>query len=221
MRGRRREIGVLAAAVAAVVVVIVVPTRGGISFAVSRAGAPASPTRVTLTSGLTSLGVAWAESSGGTLAFTATATSAGRVPGICISTAQRCTIAALDDGVVYDVTVVARSVLSGSSAPSVAVSANVGVPGPPRSVRTSAGVAQATVYWAAPTSSAVGPVTGYVATASPGGDSCSTAGTIVSQPARSCEIPGLTKGSKYKVTVAATNAYGSGAPSKSATVKIT
>jgi hypothetical protein len=213
--GVHRRIGVLAASAA---LILVVPAQVGVSFAVSPKGAPASPTSVTLGSGSKSLAVVWAESSTGTLVFTATATSPGRVPGSCVTTSHRCTISALDDGVVYDVVVDARSALNGSSGPSAAVSANVGVPGPPRSVRTSAGAAQATVYWSAPKSTGVSKVTGYVATASPGGFSCSTAGTIVSQPARTCEIPGLTPSARYTVTVTATNAYGSGAPSKSVTV---
>lgn len=214
----RREVGVLAAAAA---MILMLPAQGIAPLAIRPSGAPASPTSVVLAPGSKSLRVAWAESSSGAIVYTATATSPGRVSGLCITTTQNCTIAALDNGVVYDVAVVARSALDGSSAPSVEVSTNVGVPGPPRSVHTRAGVAQTTVYWSAPRSNGVPDVSGYVATASPGGFSCSTAGTIVTKPARTCEIPGLTSGGKYTVTVTASNEYGSGAPSSLATVTTT
>jgi trimeric autotransporter adhesin len=217
-RGVQGEIGMLTAAAA---MILFAPLQATPVPAVNSAGAPASPTSVALTSGSKSLGVAWAESSSGALVFTATATSADRPTGTCLTAGHRCTIVALEAGVIYDVSVVARSLLSGSSGPSAVASADVDVPGPPHSVRTVAGEAQATVYWSAPKSTGVSKVTGYVATVSPGGFSCSTARTILSQPARTCEIAGLASATRYSVTVTATNAYGSGSPSKSATVTTT
>ena len=125
-----------------------------------------------------------------------------------------CSITALTNGVVYDVTVTAKN-KGGTSAPSTPASAIVGVPGAPRSVHATAGTASATIRWAPPKASGVTHVTSYMATAQPGGLSCSTSGT---KPARTCVISGLSPGTKYTVTVTATNAYGTGVPSKPATV---
>ena len=94
----------------------------------------------------------------------------------------------------------------------------VGVPGAPLSIHATAGVASATIRWAPPKASGVTHVTSYMATATPGGFSCSTAGTLTALPARTCVISGLTTGTKYQITVTATNAYGTGSPSKAATV---
>ena len=211
----RREVGVLAAAAA---MILMLPAQGIAPLAIRPSGAPASPTSVVLAPGSKSLRVAWAESSSGAIVYTATATSPGRVSGLCITTTQRCTIAALDNGVVYDVAVVARSALDGSSA---TVSRSQHERRCPRTATVSAherGRRSGDRVLVGPEVDRRLDVTGYVATASPGGFSCSTAGTIVSQPARTCEIPGLTPGAKYTVTVTASNAYGSGAPSKSVTV---
>ena len=56
--------------------------------------------------------------------------------------------------------------------------------------------------WAAPGDGGSA-ITGYTATASPGGASCSTAGS-------SCTLAGLANGTDYTVTVTATNAVGTG-----------
>ena len=83
-------------------------------------------------------------------------------------------------------------------------------PTPPTGVSATAGNAQATVSWTAPVWNGGAPVTGYTATASPGGATCSTAGL-------SCTITGLTNGSSYTVSVTATNSSGVG-PADTTTV---
>src|SRR5439155_16583572 len=65
---------------------------------------------------------------------------------------------------------------------------------------------QVTLNWRAPSSDGGSAITGYTATASPGGASCSTAGL-------SCTVADLTNGTSYSFTVAATNAVGTGPPS--------
>jgi hypothetical protein len=60
------------------------------------------------------------------------------------------------------------------------------------------------VSWAAPSSTGGSPITGYRATASPGGRSCSTGGS------RGCTINGLANGTRYTFTVRASNAAGTG-----------
>jgi hypothetical protein len=92
------------------------------------------------------------------------------------------------------------------------------VPGPPLSVRATAETAAAAVAWSPPVASGVAKTLLYMATASPGGFSCSTSATVVSAAGRSCQIAGLTTGVTYTVTVTATNTFGTSLPSKSATV---
>jgi len=205
--------GVAAAALA------VVPAFVSSSFAspALASSAPAAPTSVGLAAGNHSLSVSWTESTSGTLVFVATARTLGHLSKVCISKTDACTIGALVNGLVYNVTVVAKKLLV-TSAPSGDVTALVGVPGAPRSVHAGAGKASASVSWSAPASRGVARVTGYMATAFPGGLSCSTAATLLTQAGRSCEIPGLSSGTAYTVTVTATNAFGTGLPSRAVSV---
>jgi hypothetical protein len=202
-------------AVGAAIAIAAVPAFASASSAsVGHIAAPASPAAVALSSGNRALGVSWTEASTGAITFRATARATGKATKSCTTKMLKCSITSLVNGVVYDVTVTAKNA-GGTSAPSAAVSGIVGVPGAPLSVHTTAGIASATIGWATPKASGVTHVTSYMATAQPGGFSCSTTG---SAPARSCTIAGLTTGTKYTVTVTATNAYGTGSPSKPATV---
>lgn len=80
-------------------------------------------------------------------------------------------------------------------------------PDAPTAVMATAGSAQATVTWTAPTNTGGSAITGYTVTSSPGSQTCSTAGTT------SCAVIGLTNGTAYTFTVIATNAQGSSLPS--------
>lgn len=202
-------------AVGAAIAIAAIPAFATASSAsIGHIAAPASPAAVALSSGNRSLGVSWTESSTGKITFKATATATGKATKSCSTKKLACSITSLVNGVVYDVTVTAKN-SGGTSAPSTAASAIVGAPGAPKSVHATAGIASATIKWAPPKASGVTHVTSYTATAQPGGFSCSTTGT---SPARTCVIAGLTPGTKYTVTVTATNAYGTGAPSKPAKV---
>ena len=89
------------------------------------------------------------------------------------------------------------------------------VPQPPTAVAGKPGKAKVTVSWAAPGDDGGLPVMEYVATATPGGASCTTSST-------SCVVGGLTNGTGYRFTVTARNAIGMSLPSApSATVKPT
>jgi hypothetical protein len=79
--------------------------------------------------------------------------------------------------------------------------------GKPTNVTVTAGNAQATISWTAPASLGSGALTGYTATASPGGATCTTTG------ATSCTVTGLTNGTAYTVTVVARTTAGDSAPS--------
>ncbi len=88
------------------------------------------------------------------------------------------------------------------------------VPGVPTGVSGNALHRSARVAWTAPSSDGGSPITGYTATATPGGATCSTNGKLW------CTVTGLTNGTAYTFTVTATNAAGTGpasAPSKPAT----
>ena len=80
-------------------------------------------------------------------------------------------------------------------------------PQPPANVTATPGNAQATISWTAPTNTGGSPITGYTATASAGGQSCTTT------TATSCTISGLTNGTTYDISVTATNAVGVSDPS--------
>jgi Fibronectin type III domain len=203
-------------ATAFIVALVATPVVATTSFA----GTSSAPTNFTLVSGHSALGVSWTESTKGKVTFAATAASAGHAARACVArTTESCAIHGLANGVVYSVTVVATD-SGGSSSPSAAVTDIVGVPGAPSHVRAAAGTAAASVSWTPPPPSGVSSLTGYMATASPGGFSCSTAATLLTPPARECVIPGLTSGTRYSVTVTATNAFGTGAPSKAVTVTL-
>ena len=73
----------------------------------------------------------------------------------------------------------------------------------------SAGNAQATVPFTAPSSDGGSPITSYTATSSPGGFT----GTISQSGSGSIIVSGLTSGTAYTFTVTATNAIGTSAAS--------
>lgn len=87
-------------------------------------------------------------------------------------------------------------------------------PGAPGSVTAVPGGATSIdVSWAAPDWDGGPAVTGYTATASPGGATCSGAGG-------SCTITGLPAGQSYTVTVTATNSRGTGPSSSGVSVSL-
>jgi hypothetical protein len=202
-------------AAALVVAAAIVPAVATASFATGPS-APAAPALNPLVSGNRSLTASWTESSSGAITFKAVATAPGKPKRACVTKTDECRVGALVNGVVYTVTVTATN--AGGSTPSNTVSGTAGVATAPLSVHARAGKAQATVFWAPPIASGVSGITGYTATANPGGFSCSTSGTLLTPPARTCIIAGLTSGTKYTVTVVASNAYGASAPSRPTSV---
>ena len=93
--------------------------------------------------------------------------------------------------------------------------ATVTVPGAPRGVRVAPGNRAAVIKWTAPANDGGRPITGYVATASPGSQTCSTTGATIN----TCSVHGLVNGHAYSVSVRASNKKGLGAPSAGVTVK--
>lgn len=80
-------------------------------------------------------------------------------------------------------------------------------PSPPRSTTASPGDSQLNVSWQAPSFTGGQPISQYVATASPGGSTCTTSG------ATACTITGLNNGTAHTVTVTAKNSIGTSEPS--------
>jgi hypothetical protein len=87
----------------------------------------------------------------------------------------------------------------------------LGVPDVPTSVSATAGNAQVTLNWTAPTNTGGAPITAYTVTGSPGGG-CTTTG------ATACVVTGLTNGTAYTFQVIATTEVGDSLPASSNTV---
>ena len=120
-------------------------------------------------------------------------------------------VTGLTNGTTYTFTVSAVNT-AGTGTPSAASSAvtPTTVPGAPTGVSATAGNASATVTWVAPASDGGTPVTGYVITPYVG----TTAQTAVDVGnVLSDDVTGLTNGTTYTFTVAATNAAGTGTAS--------
>ncbi len=94
-----------------------------------------------------------------------------------------------------------------------AVVRTASAPGVPTTVGATAGDASAAVTWSAPSDDGGAAVTGYTATAAPGGASCAwTTGEL------GCTIRGLANDTGYAITVTATTLGGTSSASSSATV---
>jgi len=161
----------------------------------------------------TSLGDAWgcclsliqspAVGDSTTTSYTVTASPGGR----SCSGVGACMVTGLTNGTAYTFTVVATNKY-GDSAPSVASNtvtptSIVTVSDAPTNVVATPGNGQAAVTFVAPINFGGSTITSYTVTASPGGQSCTGGGA--------CMVTGLTNGTAYTFTVAATNKYGDSA----------
>lgn len=172
---------------------------------------PTAPRDVTATTADAALAVSWRapQFTAGTAidTYVATASPGGQR---CTTSQTTCTIPGLRNGTPYTVTVTAANAVGTSvaSAPS-APATPVGMPGPPTAVSAAADFTQAVVRWSAPGADGGAPVTSYTATVTPGGGSCTTSTT-------SCAISGLVPGTRYEVSVTATNGFATSVPSETA-----
>ena len=90
----------------------------------------------------------------------------------------------------------------------------VSVPGAPTAVSATAGASSAAVSFTPPASNGGSPITGYRVTSSPGG-------IVANGTASPITVNGLSNGTSYTFTVAAINAYGTGAASSPASNAVT
>ena len=93
--------------------------------------------------------------------------------------------------------------------------ASVTVPEAPTGVVATPGNGSAVVKWTAPVHNGGSPITGYLATATPGSKTCTSTGPTI----KTCTIHSLTNGTPYSVSVKARNAKGLGAASPHVLVK--
>ena len=124
----------------------------------------------------------------------------------CTVSATTCVITNLNPGDTYTVVVYTTNGAGNSNASSPPATVTAFAPGAPTGVTGTAGITSASISWTAPASNGGAPITGYTATSSPGGYTCTTTST-------SCTVNNLTAGVSYTFTVTATNSAGTSAAS--------
>ncbi len=116
------------------------------------------------------------------------------------------TVSSLTNGQSYDFEIIAQNGVGTSTPSNIVSSTPYTIPNPPTSVSATAGNAEATVSFSAPTSTGGSPILYYTATSNPGSISASSTAAPIS-------VQNLTNGQSYTFTVTATNAAGTSASS--------
>jgi hypothetical protein len=142
--------------------------------------------------------------------YTATAAS-GATCTTNNATTTECTIVGLANNTTHTVTVTATNAIGTSSASAPSTVAMPTPPGAPGAPLLTAFPGRIDVAWAEPEADGGAAITGYTATAQPGGETCTTTTD------NECTIVDLKADTTYTVTVAATNAVGTGLASAAST----
>jgi predicted acyl esterase len=186
-------------------------------------GAPGSPAFLSATPANQSATVKWWAPAGNGAPITGYVITpyiglAAQTPRTFNSTATNQVITGLTNGTTYTFAVSAvNSLGTGPAAVSPAVIVNPTVAGAPTSVSAKTGNASAAVTWKAPSSNGGSAITGYVVTPYIG--STAQAPQTFNSTAVSQTVTGLTNGSTYTFTVAATNGVGT-SPASTASAAI-
>jgi hypothetical protein len=177
--------------------------------------APTSPTPVSASAGDGVASVSWgapanAKQSVGPFTYSVSSQPAGLA---CSTTGSSCDFSGLVNGTTYSFYVTA-STKFGTSPPGVSTAVMPrGLPSAPTSVVGYLGSkGSVEVTWLGPEVTGGVPIVEYVATATPGGATCTSSG------ATSCVISGLQNGQSYTFTVTARNLVGTGPTSAASPV---
>jgi predicted phage tail protein/Flp pilus assembly pilin Flp len=197
------------------------PSSNTVALTPSVPTAPDPPIDVTGVAGNGLVTVSWTAPSNtggsGLTAYAVTASPDGLTCAVAPPTTT-CDVTLLSNGTAYTFTVRATNssgLTSDPSLPSAAVTP-VGPPDAPTAVSGTAGDSKVTVSWTAPTVDGGSPLTSYTVTTYAGGAPILT--TTTPTAVTTFDVTGLTNGTAYTFTVAATNSAGlSGPPSSPST----
>ncbi|WP_426574026.1 fibronectin type III domain-containing protein [Aquihabitans sp. McL0605] len=193
-------------------------TASTASAAITPRTVPGTPTAVTGTAGNTTVSLSWTApaTDGGSPITGYTVTPyigiVAQTPVTFSSTATTQTITGLTNGTAYTFTVKAVNAAgTGTASTASAAVTPRTVPGAPTAVTGTAGNTTVSLSWTAPATDGGSPVTGYTVTPSIG--ATAQAPITFNAAATTQTITGLTNGTAYTFTVAATNGAGTGAGS--------
>jgi len=168
----------------------------------SAAGPACKPSSVTATVASHSTALTWTEpaspNGSAVTGYTATLSPGGATCSTNASTLT-CTISGLTNSTTYTASVRATNAIGTSALAATTTVTPIGVPSPVMNLVT--GIANNSLVMSWSQQAGEGPGITYVATATPGGASCSTTSTA-------CTISGLTNGVLYSVSVVGTNSLG-------------